>query len=220
MGKLAVVLEDFIKEKELQACAVQCWTSMEENFGIVPCTVMSMLSDSMIPAACEVDVGGALGMYALQLASGTPSALMDWNNNYGDDPDKCILFHCSNVPKHFFEDVRMDMQDIIAIDVGAENTYGTCVGRMKTGPMSFCRFATDDLEGELCAYVGHGEFTDDPVETFGGYGVAHIPDLQRLLKYICLGGFEHHVSVSLSSVAGVLHEAFVSYLGFDTYHHH
>jgi L-fucose isomerase-like protein len=114
----------------------------------------------------------------------------------------------------------MDMQDIIAIDVGAENTYGTCVGRMKTGPMSFCRLATDDLEGEVCAYVGQGEFTDDPVETFGGYGVAHIPDMQRLLRYICMTGFEHHVAVSLSNVAGILHEAFVNYLGFNTYHHH
>ncbi len=219
MAKLAAVLDAFIRDKELDACAIQCWTSMQENYGIVPCTVMSMLSNAMIPAACEVDVGGALAMYALQLASQTPSAIFDWNNNYGDDPDKCVLFHCSNAPKHFLDDPRMTIQDIIAVQVGADKTYGACVGRIKTGPMTFARLATDDVNGEVCAYIGEGEFTDDPVETFGGYGVARIDGLQRLLKVICQNGFEHHVAVSLSGCADVLHEAFTNYLGFVTYHH-
>ena len=219
MARLATVLDDIIKEKELDACAVQCWTSMEENYGVVPCTVMSMLSEGLLPSACEVDVGGAIAMLAMQLASGTPSALLDWNNNYADDPDKCILFHCSNVPRSFFEEVKMDLQDIIGQDVGAENTFGTCVGRLKKGPLTFARVATDDLTGTIAAYVGQGAFTDDAVESFGGYGVAHIPGLQRLLRFICYNGYEHHVAVSLSSVADVLHEAFTNYLDFTTYHH-
>ena len=94
--------------------AVQCWTSIEEYFGVVPCTIMSMMSDNLMPSACEVDVCGTIAMHALRLASETPSALLDWNNNYGDDPDKAVCFHCSNLPKHFFQDVRMDFQEIIA----------------------------------------------------------------------------------------------------------
>ena len=117
--------------------AVQCWTSMEEFFGVVPCTIMSMMSDNLIPSACEVDVPGTLSMYMLALASGTPSALLDWNNNYGSHPDKCVCFHCSNLPKHFFKEVRMDYQEIIAGTVGKENTFGTCVGRVKAGAMSY-----------------------------------------------------------------------------------
>jgi L-fucose isomerase-like protein len=109
--------------------AVQCWTAIEEYFGVVPCTVMSMMSNDLLPSACEVDICGVVGMYALQLASGTPSALLDWNNNYGEDPDKAVCFHCSNLPKHFFSDVRMDFQEIIAGTVGKLNTFGTCVGR-------------------------------------------------------------------------------------------
>ena len=121
---------------------------MEEYFGVVPCTVMSMMSNEPVPSACEVDVRGVVGMYALRLASETPSALLDWNNNYGDDPDKAVCFHCSNLPKHFFEDVQMDYQEIIAGTVGKENTFGTCVGRVKAGPMSFARFSTDDSHGQ------------------------------------------------------------------------
>ena len=98
---------------------------MEEYFGVVPCTIMSMMSNNLIPSACEVDVPGTLSMYMLALASGTPSALLDWNNNYGSHPDKCVCFHCSNLPKHFFKDVKMDYQEIIAGTVGKLNTFGT-----------------------------------------------------------------------------------------------
>jgi L-fucose isomerase-like protein len=158
-------------------------------------------------------------MHALQLASQTPSALLDWNNNYADDPDKAVCFHCSNLPKHFFQDVRMDFQEIIAGTVGKDNTFGTCVGRVKTGPMSFARFSTDDREGIIRGYVGQGEFTNDPLNTFGGAGVVRIANLQKLLRYICEQGFEHHVAANLSTVANAVREATTTYLGWKVYAH-
>jgi L-fucose isomerase-like protein len=158
-------------------------------------------------------------MQALALASQTPSALLDWNNNYGDDPDKAICFHCSNLPKHFFESVRMDYQEIIAGTVGKENTFGTSVGRVKAGPMSFARFSTDDCAGKIRGYVGQGRFTTDPLDTFGGAGVVEIPRMQALLRLICENGFEHHVAANLSEVAGAVYEAATKYLGWDIYWH-
>ena len=146
MAKLGAVVDGWMKETEVSMSAVQCWTAIEEYFGIVPCTVMSMMSNDLLPSACEVDICGVVGMYALQMASGTPSALLDWNNNYGDDPDKAVCFHCSNLPKHFFADVRMDFQEIIAGTVGKANTFGTCVGRVKAGAMSYCRVSTSDKQ--------------------------------------------------------------------------
>jgi L-fucose isomerase-like protein len=219
MAKLGAVVEDWMKSASVQISAVQCWTSIEENLGVVPCTVMSMMSDDLLSSACEVDVCGVLSMHALRLASETPSALLDWNNNYGSHPDKAVCFHCSNLPKHFFRDVRMDYQEIIAGTVGKDNTFGTCVGRVKSGAMSFARFSTDDLGGKIRGYVGGGAFTDDPLETFGGAGVVEIPQMQRLLRYICENGFEHHVAANFSSVAGAVHEAATRYLGWETYWH-
>ncbi len=219
MAKLAVVVEEWMRETEVSMSAVQCWTAIEEYYGVVPCTMMSMMSDSLLPAACEVDICGAVAMFALQQASGTPSALLDWNNNYGDDPDKTVCFHCSNLPKHFFQDFVMDFQEIIAGAVGKESTFGTVVGRVKPGPMTFARVSTDENEGRITGYVGQGRFTDDPLETFGGYGVAEIPDLQELLHFICENGFEHHVAANLSSVAGIFHEAATKYLDWDVYLH-
>jgi L-fucose isomerase-like protein len=219
MAKLGAVVDQWMSAASVQISAVQCWTSIEENLGVVPCTIMSMMSDNLLSSACEVDVCGVLSMHCLRLASETPSALLDWNNNYGSDPNKAVCFHCSNLPKHFFRDVKMDYQEIIAGTVGKDNTFGTCVGRVKSGPMSYARFSTDDRTGRIRGYVGGGNFTDDSLETFGGAGVVEIPRLQELLRYICENGFEHHVAANFSTVPGIVHEAATRYLGWDTYWH-
>ncbi|MGA2482359.1 MAG: L-fucose/L-arabinose isomerase family protein [Candidatus Acidiferrales bacterium] len=219
MAKLAAVVEQWMKAVDAQVSAVQCWTSLEENLGIVPCTIMSMMSDDLMSSACEVDVCGTISMHALRLASGTPSALLDWNNNYGADPNKAVCFHCSNLPKHFFKEVKMEYQAIIAGTVGKANTFGTCEGRVKAGPITYARFSTDDQAGKVRGYLGGAKFTDDPLETFGGAGVVEIPKMQELLRYICENGFEHHVAANFSTVAGMLHEAATRYLGWSTYWH-
>jgi len=219
MARFAVVLDRWIDEMDLSGTAIQCWTALEEHYGIVPCTVMSMMSEALRPSACEVDVTGLVGMLALRYATESPAAIVDWNNNYGDDPEKCILFHCSNLPKSLFAEQRMAIQDIIAQTVGNENAAGTIVGRLAPGPFTYCRVDTDDTAGEVRAYVGQGDLTDDPLETFGGRGVAHIPDLQDLLAFICRMGFEHHVAIARGQVAEAVEDAFETYLGWETYLH-
>ena len=219
MAKLGAVVDQWMAATEVTVSAVQCWTSIEENLGVVPCTIMSMMSNELLSSACEVDICGVLGMHALQLASESPSALLDWNNNYGGDPNKAVCFHCANLPKHFFRSVKMDFQEIIAGTVGKENTYGTVVGLIKPEMMSFARFSTDDTSGKMRGYVGEGQFTDDPLITFGGAGVVEIPKMQKLLHYICEKGFEHHVAANLSTVASAVHEATTRYLGWNMYWH-
>jgi len=227
MAKFGVVVDSWMEQNNLIATAIQCWTAMQEYYGVVPCTLMSMMSNDLMPSACETDIAGVIGMYALTLASGEPSAIVDWNNNYGDDPEKAVIFHCSNLPKDIFveesqvsEDLPvMDYQEIIAGTVGKENTFGTVVGRVRTGPFTFCRVATDDFEGRITAYLGEGELTNDSLQTFGGYGVIHVPKLQELLHYICENGFEHHIAVNLSQTASAVYEAMSKYLEWDVYYH-
>lgn len=220
MAKFAIALDDWIKTNGISASALRCWPELQEYADFMPCSIMSMLSESLLPCACEVDVMGALGMYSLQLASGIPSGLFDWNNNYGDDPDKLILFHCSNYPKSMLEDPKMSFNDIDADVRGTvEKSYGTCVGRLKASPITYARIATSDLSGSVVAYVGEGELTDDSLDTFGGVGVAHIDRLQELLRFMCKNGFEHHVALSLSQVADILFEAMGNYMGWDVYYH-
>ncbi|HLY60370.1 MAG TPA: L-fucose/L-arabinose isomerase family protein [Terriglobia bacterium] len=219
MAKFGVVVDDWMKANELAGTSIQCWTAMEEFFGVVPCTLMSMMSNSLMPSACETDMIGMIGMYILQLASGTPSAIVDWNNNYGEDPDKCVIFHCSNLPKEFFETLKMDFQEIIAGSVGKDNTFGTVVGQLKSGPITYCRASTDDLHGKMRAYVGEGETTDDRPKSFGGYGVLKVKGLQDLLQFVCKNGYEHHVAVNRSNYGAAIAEALGNYKGWDVYHH-
>ena len=219
MARFGVVVDRWVKEMDLAGTAIQCWTALEEFYGIVPCTLMSMMSEALLPSACEVDVTGLVGMLALGLATESPAAIVDWNNNYGDEENKAVIFHCSNLPKSLFKKAKMDIQEIIAGSVGAQNACGTIVGRLRNGPFTFCRVDTFDPAGEIRAYVGEGNLTNDPLETFGGYGVVEIPNLQALLQVICTLGFEHHVAIAMGRAARAIEDAFDTYLGWDVYHH-
>ena len=219
MAKLGAVIDGWVESEQLDGTAIQCWTALQEFYGIVPCTVMSMMSNSLKPSACEADVTGVVSMLLLQAAAGTPSAILDWNNNFSSDPDKAVVFHCSNLPSQFLESTSMNFQEIIAGTVGKERTYGTLYGRIRSGPATYLRVSTDDASGRIQAYVGEGRFTDDPMRTFGAYGVIEIPRLQALLEHLCRNGFEHHVVMSHSQTATVLQEAMEAYLGWSVYLH-
>jgi L-fucose isomerase-like protein len=219
MAKMGVVLNDWMTTNAIDATAIQCWTSVQQNYGCNTCTLMSMMSERFMPSACEVDVTGALTMFAMQLASNSPSALVDWNNNYADDDNKCVLFHCGNWAKSFLPDIKIATAPILGTVVGEENTYGALAGRTPAGPLTFGRITTADAEGKIRAYVGEGELTNDPLNTFGTRAVAHVPNLQKLMRYVCKNGFEHHVVMNLSKTAVVLEEALGNYMGWEVHHH-
>ena len=219
MAKMGVTLTEWMDVNHLDATAIQCWTSVQENYGCNVCTLMSMMSEKFLPSACEVDVTGVLTMYAMQLAGGTPAALVDWNNNYADDDDKCVLFHCGNWAKSFLPDIKISTAPILGSNVGVENTYGALDGRTPAGPLTFGRLTTDDTAGVIRAYVGEGELTNDPLDTFGNRAVAKIPRLQKLMHHVCKEGFEHHVVMTQSRSAGILAEAFGNYFGWEVHQH-
>jgi L-fucose isomerase-like protein len=219
MAKMGVVLTDWMNANHLDATAIQCWTSMQANFGCNVCALMSMMSEKFMPSACEVDVTGVLTMYAMQLAAGTPAALVDWNNNYADDDDKCVLFHCGNWAKSFLPDIKISSAPILGSTLGVENTYGALDGRTLAGPLTYGRITTDDTGGKIRCYVGEGELTNDELKTFGNRAVAKVPKLQKLLRHICEQGFEHHVVMTQSHSAAILGEAFGNYLGWDVHTH-
>jgi len=219
IAKLDVVLKHFMHENALDATAIQCWTSLQKNYGCNVCTSMSMMSENMLPSACEVDVTGTLSMYAMQLASGSPSALVDWNNNYADDDEKCVLFHCGNWAKSFLPDIEISTAPILGTTVGVENTYGALAGRTPASPLTYGRISTDDPKGVIKAYIGEGYLTNDELNTFGNRAVAQIPNLQGLMQYVCRNGFEHHVVMNASKTAGILQEALGNYMGWEVYQH-
>jgi L-fucose isomerase-like protein len=219
-ARFSVAVDEWMEANECVASAVQCWTSMQQNYGCASCLSMSMMGERMMPSACEVDVAGTVSMLALLLASGTPPGFLDWNNNYGDDKNKCISQHCSNFPKSFIGTrPEIAVLDILGETLGQENCFGAVKGRVMSGPMTYFRISTDDRRGMIKAYLGQGEFTDDPCDMKGGIAVCQVKELRALLGYICENGFEHHVAMSRGHVAGVVREAVDKYLGWELYHH-
>jgi L-fucose isomerase-like protein len=220
-ARLSVTLDEWIAENEIDAAAVMCWESVQMNYGCAFCASMSMLGNNkLIPAACETDIAGVISMYALDLASGKPAALMDWNNNVGTDLNKVACTHCSSYPKDFIGgNVEIANLDVLGASLGAEKCFGAVKGKVQPGPMTYFRMSTDDRLGKIRAYLGEGEFCGDEFDMAGGIGIAKIENLQTLMNYICKNGFEHHGAFVRSTCADVIQESLETYLGWDLYRH-
>lgn len=218
--KLKLAISQWMSENDCQAGTLACWPEIEKHYGCAPCLAMSLLGEEGIPMSCETDVMGAVTMYAMYLASGIPTGYMDWNNNYGDDRNKCIAIHCSNFPKSFVNgNIDVSYLDILGNALGKDICFGAIKARVCEGNMTFAKITTDDINGKIKMYIGQGEFTDDPIDTAGGVAICKIDKLQKLMKYICCNGFEHHVAMSRGNVEEILCEALGNYSGFQIYRH-
>jgi L-fucose isomerase-like protein len=220
-AKLSVVIERWMDENGCVASAIQCWDSVQKNYGCATCLTMSMMGEQRrMPGACEVDVSGAVSMYVLTLATGGASALLDWNNNYGADREKCVNTHCSNFPRSFMGgDIEISELDILGATLGRERCFGAIKGKVAKGSMTAFRIETDDVTGRMRGYVAEGQFTDDPFPMDGGVAVCAVRDLRGLLRHISSNGFAHHVAMVRSHCAESVLEATTRYLGWDVYAH-
>jgi L-fucose isomerase-like protein len=216
LARLGVVLDELIAEYKMDAIALRCWIELQQQLGISPCVLMGLLNNTGTQASCEVDVGNAVAMRLLSAASGEPSTVLDWNNNYGDDPDKCILFHCGPVPRSLMTDQgQISDHLILANTLGQNHSFGCVVGRIAPFEMTFSSMLTD--AGRVKFYLGQGRITPDPIpaDFFGAAGVAHIDRLQDVLLHVGRHGYRHHVSVTRGQVLVPLREALENYLGLD-----
>ena len=219
-AKFGVAVERWIEANQIDAVAVQCWDSLEQNYGCAACVTMSMLGEKLLPAACEVDIAGAVSMYALTLAAQGQSALLDWNNNFAEDRNKCVCTHCGNFPKSFVRnDLKLGTLGVLGRTLGKVNTFGAVYGKVTKGDFTFFRISTDDTKGAIKAYLGTGEITDDTYGMDGCIAVTKVNNLQTLMKYICKNGFEHHVAMVRNDVKEILNEAIEDYLGWNLYVH-
>ena len=219
-AKFGVAVERWIEANQIDAVAVQCWDSLEQNYGCAACVTMSMLGEKLLPAACEVDIAGAVSMYALTLAAQGQSALLDWNNNFAEDRNKCVCTHCGNFPKSFVRnDLKLGTLGVLGRTLGKVNTFGAVYGKVTKGDFTFFRISTDDTKGAIKAYLGTGEITDDPYGMDGCIAVTKVNNLQTLMKYICKNGLEHHVAMVRNDVKEILNEAIEDYLGWNLYVH-
>jgi L-fucose isomerase-like protein len=215
LAKISLVIDKYIESYHLDAITLRCWNDMETILRVCPCVLLSELNDRLIVASCEIDLCSAISMRAMNLASGEPTAVLDWNNNYGEDENKVILFHCGPVAQTLMKGKGTVTEHKMFAKNDPGSGWGCNEGRIAAFPMTFSNCRTED--GKLIMYTSEGRMTDDPIEEgfFGCGGVAEIPNLQNKLLHLARGGFKHHTAIGRGRMKEILDEAFVSYLGYD-----
>lgn len=214
--KMAVAIDDMVESYHFDALSLRCWNEMHQEFAICPCVLLSELNNRGIATSCEMDVANVVTMRALQAASEGPAGCVDWNNNYGDDPDKVILFHCGPIAQDLMEARgTVGVHKMFAKGNDPDHGWGVNEGRIAAMPMTYSSATT--LNGKLYTYAGEGAFTGEPIEAayFGCAGVAKIDDLQRKVIYMQRAGFRHHTTFARGHVKEVLSEALSNYLGYE-----
>ncbi len=215
LAKLSVVIDEYIKKYHLDALTLRCWNEMETILRVCPCVLISELNDRGIVCSCEIDLTSAITMRAMALASEQPTACLDWNNNYGDDENKVILFHCGPVAQTLMDGKGTVTEHKMFAKGDPGSGWGTNEGRIKAMDMTFSNGFTED--GKLKVYASEACFTGEPIEKgfFGCGGVAEIPDLQNKLIRLAKGGFKHHTTVGAGHMKYVLEEALGNYLKYE-----
>lgn len=213
--KLGVALEEIIDEMHLDTLAIRCWSELQYEYKIAPCTVMGILNHRQIPVVCETDVTNAPGMMALTLASGAGVGCLDVNNNYGTDEDKCIMFHCGPLPADLMNGKgHMEEHKMFVKTQGQNCSWGVNVGRMKPGIVTLCGMRTEN--GQHRYFVEKAEVLNIEVDErfFGTYGVVEIPGLQTKLRHMAEEGFRHHVAITSGDHTRSIREGLSKYLGY------
>ena len=215
LAKISCVIDDYIAEYRLDAISLRCWNEMETILRVCPCVLLSELNNRGIAASCEIDLCSAITMRAMMLASGQAACVLDWNNNYGDDENKVVLFHCGPVAQSLMAGKGHVTEHKMFAKGDPGSGWGSNEGRIRPFKMTYSNCQTKD--GKLVVYVDEGEITKDKIENgyFGCAGVAKIGDLQNKLIKLARGGFKHHTSIAPGHMKAVLEEAFKTYLGYE-----
>lgn len=215
LAKVSCAIDQYIEEYHLDALTLRCWNEMETYYRVCPCVLLSELNDRGIVASCEIDLCSAITMRAMNLASGQSTACLDWNNNYGTDPNKVILFHCGPVAQSLMTEKGLVTEHKMFAKCDPGSGWGCNEGRIRAFDMTFSNCKTED--GKLTIYASEAKFTGEPIEStyFGCGGVAEIPDLQNKLIRLARGGFKHHTTVGVGHMKDILVEAFSTYLHYD-----
>lgn len=215
LSKLAAALDGYVHELALDGYAIRCWSELQDELKIAPCSVLGAFNQAGVPAACETDVTNAVMMLALAAASGAPAGCLDLNNNYGEDPDKCILFHCGPLPAALMTGPGHIEEHKMFVKTQGENcSWGLNVGRIKPGKITIGGLRTD--EGETRYFVEEAEITSDPVEDgfFGTAGVMKLEGLQEKLMHMGEEGFRHHALITRGWHRRAIVEGLSKYLGY------
>lgn len=69
IASLKVAMKRYAEETGSSAIAIQCWSTLQDIIGIMPCLANAILTDEQIPVTCETDIHGAITSIMVQAAT-------------------------------------------------------------------------------------------------------------------------------------------------------
>lgn len=215
LSRFGATMKAIIDEQKLDAIAIRCWSELQHLLHIAPCALLGIFNSMSIPAACETDASNALAMMALNAASDLPVGCLDINNNYGEDENKAVLFHCGPLPVELMiRPGHIEEHKMFTKTQGENCSWGVNVGHIKPGVITISGARTEN--GEVHYFVERAEITDDPIEEgfFGTPGVVKMENLQDKLFSMQNEGFRHHAIITPGDHVREVEEALSKYLGY------
>jgi len=207
---LQYALRQFAQEKGLSALAVQCWTAIQQAYGISACYALGRVTGSGLMTACEVDVYGALTMLVQNLATlkMVPPHFIDWTIRHQKKKDVFLSWHCGNAPPSLAcraEGIKIRSHSILGKPLGKERALGTAEFQLKPGVVTLCRLT--EFDGKFKMLVTRGEIVESPQHLRGSWSWVKVPDLDGLYRVLVEEGFTHHASQVHGDYAGPIQDA-------------
>ena len=190
-ARLLKAYSDYVSTHHIGALASRCWPDFFTSFGTPVCTVLSMLNDMGVAAACEADTYGALSMWiGMQLSHepvffGDPVAL--------DEGESSITYwHCGMAACSL---ARRDTGAVVgvhpnrkigpAMDFGCEAFPEATIFRIGRKPDGSFRF-----------FIAEGSVLDKPKQ-FNGTSIVVRTDRpsREIVEDSIRSGFEPHFVV-------------------------
>jgi L-fucose isomerase-like protein len=214
LARAEIALRQLAREKHLVGMGVNCWTQVQQRFGICVCSVLGRLTDSGLMASCEVDIYGAATMWAAYLASLGRVAphLIDWTELHPDRENVFLAWHCGNAPPSLCDSgctPRFLPQPFLPPDL----YWGTLHMRLRPGPVTCARLV--EYDGEFSMFIGQGEVQNIDPETHGTYGWVRVEDVMDWEQVMVEKGIIHHGVLIHDPEVGPALESFCHFLDIE-----
>ncbi len=203
MAALKVAMKELAFHYNCRAIAIQCWTSLQDILGIMPCFANSMLTDEGIPTVCETDIHGAITavmMQAIGLGEGTPF-FADVTVRHPQNDNAELLWHCGNFPYSLAKDRE---KCTVGCSKYHNNTFGICEWELKDGDLTIARFDGD--HGKYQLLIGEAKTTNGP-KNVGSYVWIEVENWAKWEHKLVEGPYIHHICGIYGKYGEILLEA-------------
>lgn len=203
IAALKAAMKSFAVRTGSSAIAIQCWSSLQDAMGIMPCLANAILTDEQIPVTCETDIHGAITSIMVQAATMNqhPTFFADLTVRHPENANGELLFHCGNFPVSMTVEDKPRLRKHFLFD---DHSPGTHEGEVKGGDMTLARFDGD--HGDYQLFLGKARGIKGPY-TRGSYVWVEVNDWPLWEEKLVKGPYVHHSVGIHANVIPALYEA-------------